>query len=70
MATLRKRKQEKKHRVRARRVRIGAPDARLTGSAGVEAVRELDQVLGITAALEDGVGTVKERRRGLGVVSW
>ncbi|MHB1289202.1 IS1380 family transposase [Georgenia sp.] len=66
MATLRKRKQEKKHRVRARRVRIGAPDARLTGSAGVEAVRELDQVLGITAALEDGVGTVKERRRGLG----
>ena len=46
-------------------MRVGAPDARLTGCAGVEAVRELDRVLGITAALDAGVGEVKERRRGI-----
>jgi hypothetical protein len=31
----------------------------------VEAVREVDRVLGLTAALERGVGAVKQRRRGL-----
>jgi len=31
----------------------------------VEAVREVDRVLGLTAALERGVGAVKARRRGL-----
>lgn len=46
-------------------MRLGARDARLTGSAGVEAVRELDRVLGITATLDEGVGAVKVRRRGL-----
>lgn len=65
MATVRQAKQGQKRRQRARRVRIGVADARLTPSAGVEAVGELDQVLGITAALEDGIGAVKERRRGL-----
>lgn len=49
MATLREGERGRKRRVRARRVRVGAPDARLTGCAGVEAVRELDRVLGITA---------------------
>ena len=52
-------------RQRARRVRIGERDRRLTGCAGVEAVREVDRVLGLTAALERGVGAVKARRRGL-----
>ncbi len=31
----------------------------------MEAVRELDRVLGVTAALDRGVGEVKQRRRGL-----
>lgn len=54
-----------KKRARARRVRIGAPDQRLTPAAGVEALREVDRVLGITAALDAGIGPVKERSRGL-----
>jgi DDE family transposase len=52
-------------RRRPRRVRIGAPDERLTPCAGLEALRETDRVLGVTAALERGVGAVKQRRRGL-----
>jgi len=52
-------------RVRARRVRIGAADQRLTPSAGIEAVGEVDRVLGICAALDAGIGSVKERARGL-----
>lgn len=66
MATLRgSRKQAKQRRRRARRVRIGTPDHRLTGAGGVEAVRELDRVLGITRALDAGIGAVKQRARGL-----
>jgi len=34
-------------------------------SAGVEAVREVDRVLGLTAALERHVGPVKRWARGL-----
>ena len=67
MATLRKVRAAGKHRRRrARRVRVGRPDGRLTPAAGLEAVRELDRVLGVTGALEAGIGAVKERRRGLG----
>lgn len=58
------RKRQQKRR-RARRVRLGARDARLTSCAGVEAVREVDRVLGLTAALDRGVGAVKQRARGL-----
>lgn len=66
MATLQgSRKQANKRRRRARRVRIGAPDHRLTGAGGLEAVRELDRVLGIVAALDAGIGPVKRRARGL-----
>lgn len=65
MATLRKGERAGKKRSRARRVRIGARDARLTPAAGVEAVREVDRVLGITAALDEGIGAVKVRDRGL-----
>jgi hypothetical protein len=52
-------------RQRSRRVRIGERDRRLTPCAGVEAVREVDRVLGLTAALEQGIGAVKQRARGL-----
>lgn len=70
MATIRDKKRDRnitaqKTRVRARRVRIGVPDAALTPAAGVEALREADRVLGITAALDAGIGPVKERARGL-----
>src|SRR5699024_10494470 len=37
----------------------------LTPTAGVEAVRETDRVLGIVSALDAGIGPVKERARGL-----
>ena len=46
-------------------MRIGAPDPRLTPCAGVEAVREVDRVLGLTAALDRHVGSLKTRARGL-----
>ncbi len=65
MATLRGSDRQAKQRKRARRVRIGAPDPRLTPVAGVEAVRELDRVLGITGALDQAIGRIKTRDRGL-----
>lgn len=60
-----KRKAKQVRRQRARRVRVGAVDPRLTPCAGVEAVREADRVLGLTAALDRHIGPVKQRRRGL-----
>ena len=65
MATLRGPQGRTKQRKRARRVRIGAPDPRLTPVAGVEAVRELDRALGITKVLDQAIGRVKTRDRGL-----
>jgi hypothetical protein len=47
------------------RVRVGAPDASLTPASGVVAVAELVGRLGVTAALDDAVGAVKQRDRGL-----
>jgi len=64
MATIRGGKSAGK-RHRARRVRVGAPDPRRTPYAGVEAVREVDRVLGLTGALDGHIGAVKQRRRGL-----
>lgn len=49
----------------AKRVRVGAADASLTPCAGVVALGELDRVLGLRAALDAGIGTVKERDRGV-----
>jgi hypothetical protein len=49
----------------AGRVRIGAPDASLTSASGVVAVAELVGRLGVTAALDDAVGEIKQRDRGL-----
>lgn len=65
MATVRGSHKQAKQRKRARRVRIGASDPRLTPVAGVEAVRELDRVLGITRALDQAIGRIKTRERGL-----
>jgi hypothetical protein len=49
----------------AGRVRVGAPDASLTPVSGVVAVAELVGRLGVCAALDDAVGSVKQRDRGL-----
>jgi hypothetical protein len=49
----------------AGRVRIGAPDASLTPVSGVVAVAELVGRLGVTGALDDAVGEIKQRDRGL-----
>ncbi len=49
----------------AGRVRIGAPDASLTPVSGVVAVAELAGRLGVMTALDDAVGTIKQRDRGL-----
>jgi hypothetical protein len=49
----------------AGRVRIGAPDASLTPAAGVVAVAEVVGRLGVSAALDDAVGSIKRRDRGL-----
>lgn len=65
MATIRGRKKRRKQRSRARRVRVGAPDSRLTPAAGVEVVRELDRVLAIKATVDGHLGVIKQRRRGL-----
>ncbi len=47
------------------RVRIGAPDASLTGLAGLVAVDELTERLGMVAELDAGIGPIKQRARGL-----
>jgi hypothetical protein len=49
----------------AGRVRIGAPDASLTPVSGVVAVAELVGRLGVSAVLDDAVGSIKHRDRGL-----
>jgi hypothetical protein len=49
----------------AGRVRVGAPDESLTSASGVVAVAELVGRLGVAAALDDAVGSIKHRDRGL-----
>jgi hypothetical protein len=49
----------------AGRVCIGAPDASLTPASGVVAVAELVGRLGVVGALDDAVGALKQRDRGL-----
>ncbi|MEV0129018.1 IS1380 family transposase [Dactylosporangium sp. NPDC050688] len=44
---------------------VGTPDASLTPVSGVVAVAELVGRLGVTAALDDAVGVIKQRDRGL-----
>jgi hypothetical protein len=47
-------------------VRVGVPDARLTANAGLAAVTELCDRLGVIGALDAAVGPVKQRDRGFG----
>jgi hypothetical protein len=47
-----------------RRVRIGAPDPSLTGVAGMAAVSELVERLGVVALLDAAIGPIKQRARG------
>ena len=47
------------------RVRIGAPDPSLTPVAGLAAVTELVDRLGLVEELDTGIGPVKQRDRGL-----
>jgi hypothetical protein len=44
---------------------IGVPDPALTPNAGLVAVSELDERLGISSALDAGIGAIKQRNRGL-----
>jgi DDE family transposase len=47
-------------------VRVGAPDAALTSSAGMAVISELCDRLGVIGALDAAVGPVKQRDRGFG----
>src|ERR1017187_182691 len=49
-----------------RQARIGAPDAALTPNAGLTAVSELCDRLGVIEALDAAVGPVRQRDRGFG----
>jgi len=49
---------------RGKRVRIGAPDSSLTAVAGLVAVRELVDRLGVVECLDAAVGPIKVRARG------
>ena len=49
-----------------RQARIGAPDTALTPNAGMAAVSELCERLGVIGALDSAVGPVKQRDRGFG----
>jgi Transposase DDE domain group 1 len=51
---------------RRQRVRAGAPDASLTANAGLAAVTELCDRLGVIGALDAAVGPIKQRDRGFG----
>ena len=46
--------------------RISAPDRSLTANAGLAAITELCDQLGVIAALDAAVGPVKQRERGFG----
>jgi hypothetical protein len=53
-------------RRKRRQARVGAPDAALTPNAGLAAVSELCDRLGVIEALDAAVGPVKQRARGFG----
>lgn len=53
-------------RRKRRWARIGAPDRSLTSNAGMAAVSELCDRLGVVAAIDAAVGPVKQRARGFG----
>src|SRR5260370_2236038 len=47
-------------------LRIGAPDPALTANAGLAAITELCDRLGVIGALDAAVGPIKQRERGFG----
>ncbi len=47
------------------RVRIGTPDSSLTPASGVVAIAEMVGRLGAVTALDDAIGSIKKRDRGL-----
>ena len=49
-----------------RKVRVGAPDPALTPVAGMVAISELVDRLGVIEALDAAVGPIKQRDRGFG----
>ncbi|MGH3401544.1 MAG: hypothetical protein ACRDRJ_03355, partial [Streptosporangiaceae bacterium] len=49
---------------RRQRARIGVPDATLTASAGLAAVTELCDRLGVIGAIDAAAGPVRQRNRG------
>jgi hypothetical protein len=53
-------------RLKRRQVRIGAPDRALTANAGLAAIGELCDRLGVVEGLDAAVGPVKQRDRGFG----
>ena len=53
-------------RRKRQQVRAGAPDRSLTANAGLAAVTELCERLGVIGALDAAVGPIKQRDRGLG----
>jgi hypothetical protein len=53
-------------RPKRQQVRVGAPDRSLTANAGLAAVTELCDRLGVIDALDAAVGPVKQRDRGFG----
>ena len=53
-------------RRRRRQVRVGAPDRALTANAGLAAVTELCDRLGVVEELDAAVGPIKQRDRGFG----
>ncbi len=59
------RRRERTAKQTRRRVRIGAPDASLTGLAGLVAVEEVTERLGMVTELDAAIGPIKQRRRGL-----
>jgi hypothetical protein len=53
-------------RRKRRQARIGAPDAALTPNAGMAAISDLCERLGVIEALDAAAGPVKQRNRGYG----
>ena len=53
-------------RRKRRQVRVGAPDRALTANAGLAAVAELCDRLGVVEELDAAIGPIKQRDRGFG----
>ena len=64
MARIAKPKRKQK---RAPRVRLGAPDGRVTPRAGLHLVAKLDELLGMSRTIDAASPRIKKRRRGLGM---